>query len=160
MNVGGIIGFFIVALFLGTKVADKAYDLEPTEFGVSQVKKDGFVYNHLNRWFGNKFFSLILVSNIKDYIRRLENISKIVYILGLMILVQFFLSDGFSGLLMHIVFLGLLSQFIAAETTFRGFIPSPPITRGLETVPDARASADNDQNDGKSGTGRHRQPML
>ncbi len=87
---GGLIIFFAAALWLGAKAATRAYSLEPTMFISSKAKPDGVFYNTIRRLGGAKSFGTLLVSVFKDYSRRLENLSNLVYITGVLFLISIF----------------------------------------------------------------------
>ncbi|UCG37096.1 MAG: ABC transporter permease [Candidatus Bathyarchaeota archaeon] len=87
---GGLVAFFLVILWLGAKVASRAYSLEPTTFTGSKAKPDGVFYNVIKSFGGGESFGTLLVSVFKDYSRRLENLSNIIYITGLLFLLAIF----------------------------------------------------------------------
>ena len=84
----GLIAFFGASLFLGAKVADRAYSLEPTTFISSTAKPDGFFYNGVRYVGRGGSFGTLLVSVFKDYGRRLENLSNVTYMVGLLLLMS------------------------------------------------------------------------
>jgi hypothetical protein len=88
---GGLVAFFGAALLLGTKAAGRAYSLEPTTFIASKAKPDGVFYKTVKYLGGSGSFGALLVSMFKDYGRRLENLSKIAYIVGLLVVMNIFL---------------------------------------------------------------------
>jgi hypothetical protein len=120
---GGLLAFFSAVLVLGVKGANRAYSLETTSFSASQVKPDGVFYRAIEVFGGGGSFGTLLVSLFKDYSRRLENLSKIIYMLGLLIVLNIFLiepTDPEGGLVMTQFILPLLSVFIVGEVTLRG----------------------------------------
>jgi len=120
---GGLIVFFVAVLWLGAKAANRAYSLEPTTFIASRAKPDGFFYKTVKYVGGGGSFGTLLVSIFKDYSRRLENLSKIGYMVGLLVLVNVFLggSEDLEGaLLMPLFILPLLAAFVVGEVTLRG----------------------------------------
>ncbi|UCE15938.1 MAG: hypothetical protein JSV12_08800 [Candidatus Bathyarchaeota archaeon] len=120
---GGLIAFFAAVLWLGMKAANRAYSLEPTTFTASKAKPDGFFYKTVKYVGGGGSFGSLLVSVFKDYSRRLENLSKIGYIVGLLVLINIFLggSEDLEGtLLMPQLILPLLAAFVVGEVTLRG----------------------------------------
>jgi hypothetical protein len=92
----GLSIFLVAALWLGTKAASRAYSIEPTTFAASRVKPDGFFYKTLRHLGGGGSFSILLVSVFKNYVRRLENLSRIIYIVGLVAMVNIFFGGGFQ----------------------------------------------------------------
>jgi len=112
---GGLIIFFIVALWVGTKVASRAYSLEPSKFTSSKAKSDSFFYKTISFVGGGGSFGALLSSIFKDYSRRLENLSWIVYAVGLVALIRIFISDPSSEPIDQLVFLSQMAiPFLAA----------------------------------------------
>ncbi|UCH57118.1 MAG: hypothetical protein JSV18_07230, partial [Candidatus Bathyarchaeota archaeon] len=85
-RVGGVALFMVAGLAIGWKIANRAYSLEPTNLGVTVVGPDGAFYMTVKLLGGGRSFGSLLVSVFKDYGRRLENLSQIGYIIGLMLL--------------------------------------------------------------------------
>jgi len=120
---GGLVVFFLTAVMVGTKIAGRAYSLEPTTFVAAKAKTDGAFYNTINRLAGYGSFGLLLVSVFKDYGRRMENLSKMVFMVGIFAMINFFLVDPAypeDGLLISSLVLPLLSAFVVGEVTLRG----------------------------------------
>jgi hypothetical protein len=91
---GGLVVFFVAVLWLGSKAANRAYSIEPTTFTASRAKPDGFFYKSVRNLGGGGSFGTLLASVFKDYGRRLENLSRIAYILGIFIMVNVFFVGG------------------------------------------------------------------
>ncbi len=120
---GGLIIFFVAALWLGAKAANRAYSLEPTTFSASRAKPDGAFYKTVKNLGGGRSFGTLLVSIFKDYGRRFENLSKIAYIVGLLVLVGVFFGDykePTGAVFMGIFSLPILAAFVVGEVTVRG----------------------------------------
>ena len=119
---GGLIAFFVAVLWLGARAANRAYSLETITFVASTAKPDGVFYKTIKYLGGSESFGTLLVSIFKDYGRRLENLSKIFYIVGLLFLVNILLvgSDPEAALLMPLLLLPLLAAFVVGEVTLRG----------------------------------------
>jgi hypothetical protein len=112
---GGLLIFFVAALWVGTKVANRAYSLEPSRFTSSTANPDGFFYKAVRFVGGGKSFGSLLSSIFKDYSRRLENLSWIIYAVGLVALLRIFISDPSSEPVDQLVFLSELAiPFLAA----------------------------------------------
>jgi hypothetical protein len=112
---GGLLMFFVAALWVGTKVANRAYSLEPSKFTSPTAKPDGFFYKTVRFVGGGRSFGALLSSIFKDYSRRLENLSWIVYAVGLVVLIRIFISDPSSEPVDQLVFLSELAiPFLAA----------------------------------------------
>lgn len=121
---GGLIAFFLAVLWLGAKVANRAYSLETITFAASRAKPDGVFYKTVKSLGGGGSFGTLLVSVFKDYSRRLENLSKVFYMVGILVLVSIFLGGGpddpESALLMPQFILPILAVFVVGEVTLRG----------------------------------------
>ena len=120
---GGLIAFFLAVLWLGAKAANRAYSLETITFAASRAKPDGAFYKTVKYLGGGGSFSTLLVSVFKEYSRRLENLSKIFYMVGILVLVSIFFggADDLEGaLLMPQFILPMLAAFVVGEVTLRG----------------------------------------
>jgi len=127
---GGLVVFFVAVLWLGARVANRAYSLEPTTFTASRAKPDGAFYKTVKYLGGGKSFGILLVSVFKDYGRRLENLSKIAYIVGLIVMMNVFIvgpelsGENELGLVMPLMMVQfmfpILAVFVAGEVTLRG----------------------------------------
>ncbi|MFB0567009.1 MAG: hypothetical protein ACETVM_00280 [Candidatus Bathyarchaeia archaeon] len=91
---GGLVAFFVAVLWLGAKAANSAYSIEPTTFTASRAKPDGIFYKTIRYLGGGGSFSTLLVSVFKGYGRRLENLSRIAYIVGLIAMINIFFGGG------------------------------------------------------------------
>jgi hypothetical protein len=124
MQFGGLLFFFIAALWLGTKVANRAYSVEPTTFTASSAKPDGWFYGIIKYIGGGKSFGTLLVSVFKDYSRRLENLSKIIYVVGLIALVNIFFGGGHedpeSAIIMGLFLFPFLAVLVVGQVTGGG----------------------------------------
>ena len=121
---GGLIAFFVAVLWLGVKAADRAYSLESVTFIASKAKPDGFFYKTVRYLGGGESFGTLLASIFKDYGRRLENLSWIAYVVGLIAMISIFFSDPFSGprdplVILSLMAIPLLAGF-AVGTVSRG----------------------------------------
>ena len=124
---GGLIFFFLGALWLGAKVANHAYSLEPTTFIAAEAKPDGRFYKSINRLGGGDSFGYILVAIFKDYSRRLENLSNITYMVGLLLLMSIFIVPSTStetgvpvSLMLTQFIFPVVVVMITGEITVRG----------------------------------------
>ena len=121
---GGLLTFFITALWVGTKVANRAYSLDTSKFTSSTAKPDGFFYRTIRFVGGGRSFGSLLSSIFKDYSRRLENLSWIIYAVGVVVLMRVFISDYSSEPVDQLVFLSemaipILAAFVVG-TVSRG----------------------------------------
>jgi hypothetical protein len=121
---GGLILFFLTSLWVGAKAADRAYSLEITTFTAAKAKPDGAFYRTVESLGGGKSFGKILVSVFKDYGRRFQNLSKIGYIIGLLVLISIFFvmdrDEPGEALIQGVFFFPFLSGFVVGEVTIRG----------------------------------------
>jgi hypothetical protein len=125
---GGLLAFFVAVLWLGAKAANHAYSLEPTTFVSSRAKPDGFFYKTIRSVGGGSSFGTLLASIFKDYSRRLENLSWIVYVVGLIIMLRIFFSDPSSEPIDQLLFFSEMAiPFLAA------FVVGT-VSRGRETI--------------------------
>jgi hypothetical protein len=120
-RVGGMMVFMAATLAIGWKVTDRAYSLEPSNIGVSVVGPDGTFYQTVKLLGGGGPFGYLLVSVFKDYSRRLENLSQIAYIVGLMVVMNFtFVDDASGAQMMGLLMSTVLALFMCSESTIRG----------------------------------------
>ena len=123
---GGLVAFFVAVLWLGAKAANRAYSLEPTTFIASRAKPDGTFYKTVKSLGGGGSFGTLLVSVFKDYSRRLENLSNITYIMGLLFVTVIFVvpksgAMGATYIYMSAQFVfPILVVMITGEVTVRG----------------------------------------
>lgn len=124
---GGLVAFFVAALWLGGKVAGRAYSLEPFTFTPSRAKPDGVFYNVVRYLGGGGSSGTLLVSIFKDYSRRFENISKIVYMVGILALMNVGIIRVPAwgqypeiALIVPQFILPFLVAFVVGEVTLRG----------------------------------------
>jgi len=120
-RVGGMLVFMAATLGIGWKITDRAYSLEPTTLGVTVVGRDGFLYRTIRLLGGGGSFGSLLVSAFKDYGRRLENLSQIGYILGLLVIINFTFVDDVDGAqVMGMLMATVMALFMSSEATIRG----------------------------------------
>jgi len=123
---GGLVVFFLAVLLLGTKVANRAYSLEPITFIASKAKPDGAFYKTVKYLGGGGSFGTFVVSLFKDYGRRLENLSNIVYMMGLLLVNIFFVvpkDESLSPLYLYMIALFIFPVMIVminGDVTVRG----------------------------------------
>jgi len=109
----GLLVFFGGVLWLGTQVAGRAYSIEPTTFTASIAKPDGVFYRSMKYLGGGKSFGALLVALFKEYGRRLENLSRIAYIVAIFVMVNVFLVPGASDPEFPLVMAQFLFPFLA-----------------------------------------------
>lgn len=112
--------FFLSSLWLGAKAADRAYSLEQSSLSASTVKPEGIFYGTMRSLGGRGPFGTVLLTVFKDYWRTLQNISGIVYMLGIMFLINVFAMptpDGAGGPPMQILPLLFLFPIVVIMVT-------------------------------------------
>ena len=121
---GGLVAFFAAVLWLGTKAANRAYSIEPTTFTASKAKPDGFFYRTVRYLGGGGSFGTLLASVFKNYGRRLENLSRIAYIVGLIAMLNIFFGGGLEdpegALLMGLFLFPFLAVLVVGQVTAGG----------------------------------------
>jgi len=120
-RVGGMLVFMAATLAIGWKVTDRAYSLEPASMGVTVVGPDGAFFRAVKRLGGGGSFGSLMVSSLKDYSRRMENLSQIGYILGLVVVMNFtFVDDASGAQMMGLLMSTVMALFLCSEATIRG----------------------------------------
>jgi hypothetical protein len=120
---GALLSFFIAVLWLGARIGNRVYRIETTSFSTLKAKSDGAFYNMLKKIGGGRSFGTILVSVFKDYVRRLQNLSRVVYVIGLFILLNIFFvetNNPREALLITQFLIPVFSAFVVGEVTLRG----------------------------------------
>jgi hypothetical protein len=125
---GGLWGFFIGALWLGKKAANRAYSLESHSLIGLQAGSDGIFYDTIKFLGGNGSLGILLVSVFKNFTRNLENLLFMTYILGVLILMIIFVgpqsSTGLDGppvaLLMILVMFPFIVVMLSGDVTIKG----------------------------------------
>jgi len=100
---GGLSFLFVAVLWLGTKLANRAYSLESTTFTAPIAKPDGLFYKTLRGLRGGGSSGTLLATVFKDYSRRFENLSFIIYAVSLVVLIVVFLEGPNEGAGLNIV---------------------------------------------------------
>ncbi len=121
---GGLVTFFGAVLWLGKKAANRAYSIEPTTFTASRAKPNGIFYRTVRYLGGGGSFGTLLISVFKNYSRRLENLSRIAYIVGLIAMVNIFFgagqNDAEGALLMGLFLFPFLAVLVVGQVTATG----------------------------------------
>lgn len=122
-RLGGLIIFFIVILWIGTRIAESAYSMEVTTFTAAKVKPDSIFYKTVNHLGGGGSFGTLLVSAFKVYGRRFQNISWLVYVVCLAAMINILLvrpEEPIGVIVMSSVVFSMLAAVIASDVTLRG----------------------------------------
>jgi hypothetical protein len=130
IDVGGKLlglGLFLIGVFgLGKRVATRAYSLEPTTFISSIAKPDGRFYKAVKQISGKGAFGTLVTSVFKDYSRRLENLSNIAYMVGLLFLMNVFIVPNYRAddppiaLMMSLFIFPILVVMVVGGVTVQG----------------------------------------
>lgn len=128
MRLGGLGVFFAATLWLGTKAADRAYSLETVTFIAPKARPDGYFYKTVGYLGGGGSSGRLLVSVFKDYGRRLENLSWILYVAVLLAMLRIFIADPFTKPE------DALLQLSVFGIPFLGAFVVGTVSRGRETV--------------------------
>jgi hypothetical protein len=128
MGFGGVVAYFAGMLWLGGKIANRAYSLEPTAMSDTKVGRDGAFYNTVRGFGGDGSFGALLVSVFKDYARRLENITNVSYIVGVLILMNVFITPQYESgpgeppvpLMMALFLLPIITVMVTGDITVQG----------------------------------------
>ena len=127
LGLGGLILFLFGSIVLGMKLSGRAYDLEPVSFAIPRAKPEGIFYRYVRGISGNGSFSSVVVAVVKDYGRRLENLSRVIYIIGLVALMELFILSSLPkgnyvsiSLLTISWMMAFLCVFVVGEVTARG----------------------------------------
>ena len=109
----GIVAFFVAALGIGSVAVNRGYRLEAGTFTATRARAEGAVCRGLGS-LGGATRGMVLLAVFRDYARRLENTSRLVYIVGLLIFMRvFFVIDANSpNEAVEILF--ILTPFVAA----------------------------------------------
>jgi hypothetical protein len=127
LGIFGLTAFLIGSIFVGVKLSGRAYDLEPVSFSTAKAKPEGGFYRYVRLLSAKGSFATVVVTVMKDYGRRLENISRVIYILGLVSMMELFMlsslpqGDYVSIALLTITWMmAFLCVFVVGEVTARG----------------------------------------
>ena len=128
LRLGALGLFFLAAIWIGMGLADRAYNLEQASISSSKVGSDGTFYRFIRALAGGGSFAILLLSVIKDFGRRLENISNVTYILGILVLMNIFIlpnsassADGPPGPIMASLFLyPIIVVMVTGDVTVEG----------------------------------------
>jgi hypothetical protein len=125
---GGVVAYFAGMLWLGGKIADRTYSLEPTAITDSKVGSDGAFYRTIRAFGGGGSFGSLLVSVFKDYARRLENITNVSYIVLVLIMMNVFITPQYESgpgeppvpLMMALFLLPIITVMVTGDITVQG----------------------------------------
>ena len=128
MGFGGVVAYFVAMLWLGGKIADRAYSLEPTAMTDTRVGRDGAFYGAVRALGGGGSFGALLVSVFKDYARSLENVTNVSYIVMVLILMNVFITPRYPAgpgeppvpLMMALFILPVITVMVTGDVTVQG----------------------------------------
>lgn len=122
-RLGGLLIFLAAALWIGVKMADRAYNLETTTFTAPRAKPHGTFSRAIKRLGGGGPFGILLASVFKVYGRRFHNLSWLAYVVCIAALINIFIirTDEPEEVVMMSSFLfSLLAAIVASDVTIRG----------------------------------------
>ncbi len=127
LGLGTLMVFFFGSLYVGSRLSGRAYDLEPVSFTSPMAGPEGHIYRSVRALTGSGPFSVVVLTVLKDYVRRMENLSRVIYILGLVVLMEIFLLGSLPpgnynsiALLTISWMMAFLCVFVVGEVTTRG----------------------------------------
>lgn len=127
LGMTGLAVTLVLSLVVGARLSGKAYDMEPVSFATPRAAPEGRLYAYARKLAGNKHLGTVLVTVMKDYGRRLENLSRIIYILGLVVMMEVFMLSSLPpgnyvtlALLTASWLMAFLCVFVVGEVTARG----------------------------------------
>jgi hypothetical protein len=116
----GLFIFFVIVVWIGVKAADRLYSLEAPSFISSRVRPDGVVYKTIKH---RGSLGTLFITIFKMYIRSLQNLSYIFYVVGLLIIINIFLVEpGKAAPVaeMGFFFFPMIAAFVASDISMRG----------------------------------------
>jgi len=126
-GIAGLTGTLVLSMAVGVRLSGKAYDLEPVSFATPRAAPEGRLYAYARTIAGNQHLATVLVTVMKDYGRRLENLSRVIYILGLVVMMEVFMLGSLPpgnyvtlALLTASWLMAFLCVFVVGEVTARG----------------------------------------
>lgn len=123
LQFSALVTFFGASLLIGGFVANRVYNLEPTSFSASKSKSDSLFYNSIRKLGGGGSSGLLFSSGFKTYFRKAKNIAWIIYGVGLIVVMNIFLSqpdDPESAFIMSLFIGPLLAAFVASDISLQG----------------------------------------
>jgi hypothetical protein len=84
-----LIGITAFTLYFGFKAAGRFYSLEPGEIGTERIAREGRLYGVIRRLISGDF-GVQVVSQLKQFSRKLENFSRIGYAVGISAIILVF----------------------------------------------------------------------
>lgn len=123
MHFSALVTFLTVSLLIGGFVANRVYDLEPTSFSAAKSKSDGLFYNSIKKLGGSGSSGILLSSGFKAYFRKAKNIAWIIYGVGLIVVMNVFLTqpdDPESAFMMSLFIGPLLAAFVVSDISIQG----------------------------------------
>jgi len=127
LGVLGLVAFLLVSILVGMALSGWAYDLEPVSFSVSRARPEGRFYRYVRGVSAGGSLAAVVVTLLKDYGRRMENLSRVIYILGLVVMMEAFILGSLPqgnyvsvSLLTITWMMAFLCVFVVGEVTARG----------------------------------------
>jgi len=123
LQFSALVTFLIASLLIGGIVANRVYNLEPISFSASKTKSDSLFYNSIRKLGGSDSSGFLLASGFKTYFRKAKNIAWIIYGVGLIVVMNIFISqpdDPESAFIMSLFLGPLLAAFVVSDISLQG----------------------------------------
>ena len=109
-----LIGVTVIALYGGFKAAGRFYSLEPTEMGTERITSEGRIYR-IARSLIPGDFGVQIVSQLKQFTRKMENFSRIGYAVGMSTIIVVFQAVSNPAIEeLNIGFISLFATYMPA----------------------------------------------
>jgi hypothetical protein len=123
-RLGGIVAFFFGSLWVGLRVSKRAYSLQEASLSTSIAGPDGLFYRLIRKIGGGRSFGILLASLFKEYGRRLENISNVGYMIGILVVASVFLPSGEGppafAIMRSLFIYPIVTVMVTADVTVQG----------------------------------------
>lgn len=120
----GYLLFLVVIVMGGFLFVRRSVHLEPGSFNANSQQPYPYFYKAILKLFGRRPLIFVAIASYKNYFRRFENLSKVLYALGLLVLmIMFFgktVGDVEFVLMMGMFYLFLLSYMVVTDLTVQG----------------------------------------
>ena len=83
-----LVAFTVVVLFLGYTAVGRFYSLEPPHSAVAKIR-DETIFSRILIRILPKGYKFVVISQIKDFLRRMANLAKLGYALAISIVIAF-----------------------------------------------------------------------
>ncbi|MFX1507922.1 MAG: ABC transporter permease [Promethearchaeota archaeon] len=123
LQFSALIAFLGASLLIGGFLANRVYNLEPTSFSAATSNPNSLFYNSIRKLGGGGTSGLLLSTGFKTYFRKAKNIAWIIYSVGLIVVMNVFLTqpdDPESAFIMSLFIGPLLAAFVTSDISLQG----------------------------------------